>query len=99
MELEYLIIFLPLIASIISGFFSKIIGERNSEIITSLFVSISTILSFIIFYKVIIDGYTNNDALNSEMNELIKSYYKNKKSIKAISITPTKYKIKNKSVF
>ena len=60
MELEYLIIFLPLIASIISGFFSKIIGERNSEIITSLFVSISTILSFIIFYKVIIDGYTNN---------------------------------------
>ena len=60
MELEYLIIFLPLIASIISGFFSKIIGERNSEIITSLFVSISTILSFIIFYKVITDGYTNN---------------------------------------
>ena len=60
MELEYLIIFLPLIASIISGFFSKIIGVRNSEIITSLFVSISAILSFIIFYNVIIDGYTNN---------------------------------------
>ena len=45
-----------------------------------------------------IDGY-NNDELNSEMNELIKSYYKNKKSLKAISITPTKYKIKTKSVF
>ena len=60
MEFEYLIIFLPLIASIISGFFSKIIGVRNSEIITSLFVSISAILSFIIFYNVIIDGYINN---------------------------------------
>ena len=60
MEFEYLIIFLPLIASIISGFFSKFIGVRNSEIITSSFVSISAILSFIIFYNVIIDGYTNN---------------------------------------
>ena len=60
MELEYLIIFLPLVASIISGFFSKFIGVRNSEIITSSFVSISAILSFIIFYNVIIDGYTNN---------------------------------------
>ena len=46
-----------------------------------------------------IDGYTNNDALNLEMNELIKSYNKNKKSIKVISITPTVYKIKIKSVF
>jgi len=45
------------------------------------------------------DGYNNNDALNLEMNELIKSYYRNKKSIKAISITPTKYKIDTKSVF
>jgi len=60
MELEYLVIFLPLVASIISGFFSKYIGVRNSEIITSSFVSISAILSFIIFYNVIIDGYTNN---------------------------------------
>jgi len=60
MEFEYLIIFLPLVASILSGFFSKIIGIRNSEIITSSFVSISAILSFIIFYNVIIDGYTNN---------------------------------------
>ena len=46
-----------------------------------------------------IDGYENNELLNSEMNELIKSYSKNKKSIKAISITPTKYKIETKSVY
>ena len=60
MEFEYLIIFLPLAAAIISGFFGKFLGSRNSEILTSLFVSISSIFSFLIFYKVFNDGYTNN---------------------------------------
>ena len=60
MDIEYLIIFLPLLGSIISGFFGKYIGSRSSEIITSLFVSISAILSFIIFYKVLSQDYTNN---------------------------------------
>ncbi len=60
MEIEYLIIFLPLLGSIISGFFGKIIGSRNSEILTSLFVSISAILSFLIFYKVLNGNYINN---------------------------------------
>ena len=60
MEFEYLIIFLPLIGSIISGFFGKFLGSRNSEILTSLLVSISSILSFLIFYKVFNESYTNN---------------------------------------
>ncbi len=60
MEFEYLIIFLPLLGAIISGFFGNFIGSRNSEILTSLFVSISSIFSFLIFYKVFNDGYTNN---------------------------------------
>ena len=60
MEFEYLIIFLPLIGSIISGFFGKFLGSRNSEILTSLFVSISSILSFLIFYKVFNENYINN---------------------------------------
>ena len=60
MSFEYLIIFLPLAGSIVSGFFGKFLGSRNSEIITSLFVSISTILSFLIFYKVLNEDYTNN---------------------------------------
>ncbi len=60
MDIEYLIIFLPLLGSIISGLFGKYIGSRNSEIITSLFVSISAFLSFIIFYKVLNQDYTNN---------------------------------------
>ncbi len=60
MEFEYLIIFLPLIGSIISGFFGNFLGSRNSEILTSLLVSISSIFSFLIFYRVFSEGYTNN---------------------------------------
>ena len=58
--MEYAILFLPLFASIISGFFGKLIGDKFSEILTSLFVSISAILSIFIFYKVLTAGYENN---------------------------------------
>ena len=66
--MEYFILFLPLFASIISGFFGKNIGERFSEIITSLSVSISAFLSFLIFYKVLNEGYTNNLIIASWIN-------------------------------
>ena len=62
-NIEYLIIFLPLFASFISGFFGKYIGNKGSEILTSLFVSISAILSIIIFYNVLILDYENNIIL------------------------------------
>ncbi len=58
--MEFALLFLPLLASIISGFFGKFIGDRNSEIITSIFVSISALLSLILFYQVIVNGYANN---------------------------------------
>ena len=58
--MEKLIIFLPLFAAIISGFFGKIIGNRASQITTSLFVSISALLSIYVFYDVTSNGYTNN---------------------------------------
>ena len=60
MTYEHLIVFLPLIASIVSGFFGKRIGDRSSEILTSFFVSVSAILSLIIFYKVLAYNYNNN---------------------------------------
>ena len=50
--MEISIIALPLIASIISGFFGKFVGDRNSEIITSLLVSISAILSAVMLVVV-----------------------------------------------
>lgn len=58
--MEYLILFLPLTAAIISGFFNKFIGEKFCNYITCLFTTISAILSIIIFYEVIINGYENN---------------------------------------
>ena len=53
--MEISIIALPLIASIISGFFGKFIGDRNSEIVTSSLVTISAILSVLVFYEVMVN--------------------------------------------
>ena len=66
--MEILILFFPLIAAIISGFFSKLIGDRSCEIITSLFVSISAGLSIIIFYNVIFNDYLSDTIITSWIN-------------------------------
>jgi len=58
--MEISIIALPLIASIISGFFGKLIGDRTSELITSLLVTISAILSALVLYEVIFNQYQDN---------------------------------------
>ena len=58
--MEYLILFLPLVGSIVSGFFGKLIGDKICQILTSFFVSISSILSLIVFFKVINYCYVNN---------------------------------------
>ena len=58
--MEIFIIALPLLASIISGFFGKFIGDRNSEILTSSLVTTSAVLSIVIFYEVIFNQYENN---------------------------------------
>ncbi len=61
--MEYGIVFLPLVASIVSGFFGKKIGVKSCQILTCSFVSISAILSLIIFYQVIVSGYTSNKLI------------------------------------
>jgi len=66
--MEYLIIFLPLIASIISGFFGKFVGDRFSEILTSFLITVSAVLSILIFYKVIIFDYTNTFVISTWIN-------------------------------
>jgi NADH-quinone oxidoreductase subunit L len=66
--MELSIITLPLIASIISGFFGKYIGDRNSEIVTSLLVSISAIFSIIIFYNVVFNQYEDNLIIATWIN-------------------------------
>ena len=63
--MELALLFLPLASFVISGFFGKYIGDRLSEIITSLLVSISAILALFIFYEVITEEYTNNIVIAS----------------------------------
>jgi NADH-quinone oxidoreductase subunit L len=66
--MEISIIALPLLASIISGFFGKFIGDRNSEIVTSLMVSISAILSTLVLYEVIVNQYQENIIIATWIN-------------------------------
>ena len=57
--MEYAILFLPLIGSII-GYFGKSLTKLFSEITTSLFVSISAILSMVVFWNGIEKNNYNN---------------------------------------
>jgi len=66
--MEFALLFFPLLASITAGFFGKFIGDRNSEIITSVFVSVSALLSLILFYQVIVNGYENNVVIATWIN-------------------------------
>ena len=66
--MEYAIIFLPLLGSLI-GFFGKKLTKYFSEIITSIFVIFSAILSAIIFWQ----GIQNNDYGNYKIFEWVSS--------------------------
>ena len=61
--MEYAIVFFPLLASIISGFFGKKIGDKYCQILASTLVGISGILSLIIFYKVLAQDYSSNKLI------------------------------------
>jgi len=66
--MEYLIVFLPLLGSIISGFFGKKLGSSKCEILTSLLVSTSALLSIIIFYETIVNNYSSNKIIFNWIN-------------------------------
>jgi NADH-ubiquinone oxidoreductase chain 5 len=57
------IIFLPLLASIISGFFGRKIGVKGSQLITSLSVLMTSVLSIICFIEVGINNIPVNITL------------------------------------
>ena len=75
--MEIAIIALPLIASIISGFFGKFIGDRNSEIVTSFLVTISEFLSPINLPKKpdIIDAISGRNIIESSILILLTHQY------------------------
>jgi len=66
--MEIALLFLPLLASITAGFFGTYIGDRTSEIITSLFVSISAVLSLFLFYQVTVNHYESNVVIATWIN-------------------------------
>ncbi len=66
--MEYAILFLPLIGSLI-GYFGKFLGNIFSQIFTSLLISISAILSILVFFK----GVNNNEYGNYQIFEWISS--------------------------
>ena len=61
--MEYLILFLPLLGSIISGFFGKKLGGKFCQLLTSIFILISTIVSVLIFYDVLTQNYNSNKLI------------------------------------
>ncbi len=50
------LIFLPILGSIISGFFGRKVGTTGAQLITSIFMFITTFLALIIFFEV---GFNN----------------------------------------
>ena len=52
MNMYQAIVFLPLLGCLIAGFFGRIIGPRPSELVTTLFLFVSAILSWIAFVRV-----------------------------------------------
>ena len=53
------IVFLPLAGALIAGLFGRLIGDRPSEIITTAFLMIAAVLSWIVFIQV---GYNHETA-------------------------------------
>ena len=51
--MEYIILFLPLISSILSGFFGKQLGVKFSQHLSCVLIMISAIFSIVIFYFII----------------------------------------------
>ena len=61
--LYVLIVFLPLSAAFIAGFFGRVITDRGAQIVTSVAVSVSGILSLFVFVDIALGGNTEHVEL------------------------------------
>jgi NADH-quinone oxidoreductase subunit L len=57
------ILFLPLLGALIAGFFGRALGDRPSELITTIFLGIAAVLSWVVFWRVGIMGETDKVTL------------------------------------
>ena len=53
------IVFLPLAGALIAGLFGRAIGDRPSEVITTSFLMIAAVLSWITFFQVALGHETH----------------------------------------
>ena len=61
--MEAAIVFLPLLGAIIAGFFGKVLRDLGAQVITCLFIVISAILSWIVFFRVTAEGSSETITL------------------------------------
>jgi NADH-quinone oxidoreductase subunit L len=59
------IVFLPLLGSVIAGFFGRWIGDRGAQLVTTILVGLSALLSVAVFFDVIVQGHTYSVQLLS----------------------------------
>ncbi len=52
------VVFLPLLAAVIAGFFGRKIGDRGAQFVTCAAVGVSALLSIPIFIEVVLNGHT-----------------------------------------
>jgi 4-hydroxy 2-oxovalerate aldolase len=52
-----------------------------------------------LIYMVGFDGYDDGDPRNNESEKIISDYKKSKKALNLISLTPTKYSLRQQSIF
>ncbi len=57
------IVFLPLAGALIAGFFGRVIGARPCEIITTSFLMLAAVLSWIVFFQVALGHETHEVTL------------------------------------
>ena len=66
--MEIAIVFLPLIAAFVVGLFGRFLGDRASMLICCVFLSISCLLSWIVFYDVALNGHPRSFQLFTWMD-------------------------------
>ena len=72
------IVFLPIIGALIAGLIGRALGARPSEIITTLFVGISAVLSWVVFTLVVLTVAAAEAAIGLA---ILVVYFRNRGSI------------------
>ncbi len=56
MVLDVAVVFLPFVGAIIAGLFGRLIGDRGAQLVTCILMSVSALLSLVVFNDVVLRG-------------------------------------------